>query len=253
MSFFSAQHLYNNPYASAICTMGLENQLLLSRALDLGLLQEAEQLQHIDRQLLNLFYKSGDFNFIAQVASGRTLLVGEGNLSFALELAKHPSVQASQIIATTFEGKNELSNDALANAAKLKNAGATILHNVDATYLKSVFGSWKFDTIVFQFAHTGSREAIEGHNPNFILVRDFLLSAIEQLLPGGVVLISAIDSPHYQGAFQFEEAASIAGFLPPENYPFDLDDFPGYIHTMTNEEESALDADDDLRTWVFKQ
>jgi hypothetical protein len=42
-----------------------------------------------------------------------------------------------------------------------------------------------------------------------------------QLHQGGKVLISAVDSPHYRGAFQFEEAAYIAGLAPPEFYPFD--------------------------------
>ena len=37
----------------------------------------------------------------------------------------------------------------------------------------------------------------------------------------GQVLISTVDSPHYNGAFQFDDAAKIAGFMPPEVYPFD--------------------------------
>ena len=252
MPSFAAK-IDNNPYAPVICTMGLENQMLISKALDLGLLHEAKQLQLIDCQLVKLLYKAADFDFIAQAASGKTLLVGEGNLSFALALAKHPSINARKIIASTFEGNNNLSEEAIANAEKLKSLGALALHNVDATKLSSAFGSWKFDTIIFQFPHTGSREPIEGHNPNFILVRDFLLSAAKQLSSGGVALISAIDSPHYRGAFQFEDTAEIAGFLPPENHPFDLKDFPEYTHTMTNEDESALNAGDDLRTWVFRK
>ena len=252
MPSFAAK-IDNNPYAPVICAMGLQNQMLISKALDLGLLHEAKQLQRLDSQLARLLYKSADFDFIAQAASGRTLLVGESNLSFSLGLAKHPSIKARQIIASTFERKDDLSEEAIANSEKLKSLGALALHGVDATKLSYVLGSWKFDTIIFQFPHTGSRESIEGHNPNFILVRDFLLSAAKQLSSGGVVLISAIDSPHYRGAFQFEDAAEIAGFLPPENYPFDLEDFPEYTHTMTNKEESALDAGDDLRTWVFRK
>lgn len=90
--------------------------------------------------------------------------------------------------------------------------GTTVLHGVDATKLSSSFGSWLFDNIVFQFPHTGSREVLEGRNPNFILVRDFLKSAGMQLARGGQVLVAAVDSPHYQGAFQFEEAAKIGKF-----------------------------------------
>lgn len=251
MSVLSAQ-TYHNPYAHKICTLGLQNQMLLTKALDFGLFAEATKLQRIDCELLGLFYKSQIFDLVAQVASGRTLLVGEGNLSFALSLAKYPSIHANKIIASTLEGKNELSDDAKANASKLQNFGATVLHGVNATKLSSVFGSWNFDTIIFQFPHTASREPIEGHNPNFILVRDFLISAAKQLTLGGVVVISAIDSPHYRGAFQFEEAASLAGFLPPKDYSFNLHDYDGYTHTMTNAEDSALNSDDRLRTWVFR-
>lgn len=111
----------------------------------------------------------------------------------------------------------------------------------------------RFDSIVFQFPHVGSREPVEEHNPNFILVRDFLRSAAAQLAPGGQVLISAVDSPHYEGAFQFDDAAEIAGFLPPEVYPFDPSAFPGYTHTMTHEEGDALDNHDAFGTWIFKR
>lgn len=110
-----------------------------------------------------------------------------------------------------------------------------------------------FDTIVFQFPHTGSRGSVQGHHPNFILVRDFLKSAALQLRIVGKVLIAAVDSPHYQGAFQCDEAAKIAGFSPPESYPFDPDAFPGYEHTMTHQRGSALDEHQRFLTWVFRK
>lgn len=94
---------------------------------------------------------------------------------------------------------------------------------------------------------------MQGHNPNFILVRDFLKSAALQLRIGGKVLITAVDSPHYQGAFQFDEAAKIAGFSPPESYSFDPDAFPEYEHTMTHQSGSALDEHQRFRTWVFRK
>lgn len=111
----------------------------------------------------------------------------------------------------------------------------------------------KFDTIIFQFPHAGSREPIRGHNPNFVLVRDFLKSASAQLVYGGKVLITAVDSPYYRGAFQFEEAAKLAGFKEAETYPFDPSDFPGYVHTMAHEDGDALSHHDDFSTWVFRK
>jgi hypothetical protein len=66
-------------------------------------------------------------------------------------------------------------------------------------------------------------------------------------------LITAVDTPHYRGAFQFDEAADIAGFQPPESYPFDPNAFPQYEHTRTHQSGSALDDHDRFRTWVFKK
>ncbi len=61
-----------------------------------------------------------------------------------------------------------------------------------------------------------------------------------------------MNNPHYHGAFQFNNAAKIAGFQPPEIYPFDPSEFPGYDHTMTHQDESALDNHDKFVTWVFE-
>lgn len=251
MTHASVQHV--TTISPIIYRMGVMNQQLIHRSLNLGLVAEAKQLQRIDRHLTWLLHKSTSFDFVAEVSQGRTLLVGEGNLSFTRSLAAMSGITPSKLIATTFENKEELSTDAIANAEALRHKGVTVLHGVDASSLASVFGSWRFDTIVFQFPHAGSRDAVEGHNPNFILVRDFLISAAAQLHRGGKVLISVVDSPHYRGAFQFDEAADIAGFAPPESYPFDPSAFPEYEHTMTHQSGSAIDHHDEFSTWVFRK
>ena len=242
-----------NTISPIIYRMGVMNQQLIHRSLNLGLVTEAKQLQCIDRHLTWLLYKSTSFDFVAEVSQGRTLLVGEGNLSFTLSLAAMSGITPSRLIATTFDNKEELSSDAITNAEALRRKGVTVLHGVDASNLASVFGSWRFDSIVFQFPHAGSREEVEGHNPNFILVRDFLISAAAQLNRGGKVLISAVDSPHYRGAFQFDEAADVSGFAPPESYPFDPSAFPEYEHTMTHQSGSAIEHHDEFSTWVFRK
>lgn len=196
--------------------------------------------------------KTAPFDFIAQIANGTTLLVGEGNLSFSLSLIKAVRVQARQMIATTLEHSSELAPETEENAEKLRKLGVIVMHGVDATKLSSFFGLEKFDTIVFQFPHAGSRDPVEDRNPNFILVRDFLKSARRHLTENGKVLVSAVDTPHYRGAFQFEEAAEKAGFEPPHSYPFDPDKFRDYHHTMTHREGDALDNHGDFLTFIFK-
>ncbi len=244
---------HHNPITPVIQNLGLMNQYLIHRSIDFGLLHEAKQLQHLDMHLSWLLHKASSFDFVTEIAGGKTLLVGEGNLSFALSLAEIPKIFPSQLVATTFEAKSNLSREAAANAKGLQSLGVTVLHGVNATKLAAALGSWKFDNIVFQFPHVGSREPVEGRNPNFILVRDFLKSAARQLQPSGKVLISAVDSPHYHGAFQFDEAAEAAGFKTPASYPFELSVFSGYEHTMTNEDESAIDHHRKFRTWVFRR
>lgn len=244
---------FNNAAISNIYQLGLKNQQLIHKSLNLGLVREAYRLRQIDRLLVRMLHKARKFDFIGAIAEGRTLLVGEGNVSFALALAKNSRVSANRLVASVYQRRDELTDDAISNMDDLKSLGATVLLGVDATALQASLGSWLFDTIVFQFPHTGSREPVQGHNPNFILVRDFLKSASGQLRIGGQVLITAVDSPHYQGAFQFDEAAKIAGFALPESYTFDPNAFPGYEHTMTHQSGSALEEHHRFRTWVFQK
>lgn len=238
---------------TAIYELGVKNQLLMSRALDLGFIAEAKQLQRIDRELFYLLKQTRKpFDFVGHIAGGNILLVGEGNLSFALSLTKKNRINPANITASTFEKESELSDAAIENASKLRAAGVTVRHGINAAKLHLTTGNAAFDHIIFQFPHTGSREPIDGQNPNFILVRDFLKSAIRKLKRSGTVLISAVDTPHYHGAFQFDEGASIAGYQPPEIYKFDPNDFSGYHHTMTHQDGDALSNHDAFATWLFK-
>ena len=242
----------SNTTTALICKLGIFNQIMLQKSLDFSLIEDARKILIFDKYLAWLLHKTTTFNFISEVSQGRTLLVGEGNFSFALNLGKKPKIVVNRLVATSFESKNDLSEEAIANAKKLKTMGAAVLYGVDATNLSSVFVSWLFDNIIFQFPHVGSRDAIDGHNPNFILVRDFLVSAKSQLQLGGKVIISAVDTPHYRGAFQFEEVAKIAGFKPPEIYKFDLSAFPEYEHTMTHQIGNALENHNKFSVFVFK-
>ena len=125
------------------------------------------------------------------------------------------------------------------------------MHNIDAAHLDKKFSSQKFNTITFQFPNVGSRESTHGRNPNYILLRKFLRSAAEILALSGKILISIVDSPYYEGAFQFEDATEFAWFETPESYPFDPSEFPGYSHVNTNNDESAIEDYRKFITRVF--
>ena len=190
--------------------------------------------------------------FTYQVLKGNTLFVGEGNLSFALSITKVPYISTSNLVATTYEKDSDLSEEAQQNAKVLKQSGASVLNGIDATKLSQYFPQQKFDTIVFQFPNAGSREPEYGRNPNYILIRDFLKGAASCLVPSGKILVTAVDNPHYQGAFQFEEAAEKGGYGILGSYPFDPEFFPGYSHTNTNDDDSALEKHDIFKTWIFE-
>jgi len=189
--------------------------------------------------------------FLSQISKGEILFVGEGNLSFALGVAEIPHISASRITATTYEEESDISEVARDNALALRRAGAEVQHGIDATCLENSFPYRRFDTIAFQFPNVGSRVAVEGRNPNFIMIRDFLKSAAHCLDRQGKVMITAVDSPYYRGSFQFDEAANVAGFKKPEVYSFDPLKLRGYSHTNTNNEESAIDDQEKFCTWVF--
>ena len=203
------------------------------------------------RPNLQIEAKKG-FDLVSEIASGRCLLLGEGNLSFARSLLNFQKISPSKLVATTFERPNSLSDRARMNAKYLYYNGAVVLHGVNARKLDATLKRRRFSIIIFQLPHTGRRRPVEGKNPNYVLVRDFLNSAKHHLFRSGVVCISAVDNLHYQGAFQFEKAAAFAGYYPPSIYKFEPKRFKGYVHTMTNETGSALGRHSDFKTWVFR-
>ncbi|MBS0235754.1 MAG: DUF2431 domain-containing protein [Proteobacteria bacterium] len=212
-----------------------------------------ETLRKIDLALFKLFQgATSQAVFKEFLVVGDTLLLGEGNLSFALSLLKIRAIKASNMTATTFESISDLSLAAKLNAKVLYSYGAQVLYDIDATKLRQQFGTKLFNNIIFQFPHVGSREAVCGYNPNYILVKDFMRSARNQLRYDGVVIISAVDNQYYNSIFQFEKIAEITGFKPPEGYPFEPRAFPGYEHTMAHREGDALENHEKLTTWVFR-
>lgn len=238
--------------AYAVCQLRLATQLLLMECAISQNQLHREIIAKLDDNLSLLFKGIIKYDFLNRVSKGPSLFVGEGNLSFAYDIATNIKFVASNITATVLETKLELSDATLNNAFSLKKLGAVVVFGVDATKISETVGKNKFDTIIFQFPNVGSREPIEGHNPNFILVRDFLLSAIKHLTKDGVVIISAVDNDYYNGIFKFNELADLIGFKPPNKYRFNPDDFLYYEHTMTYQEGSALDNYDKFTTWEFR-
>lgn len=117
---------------------------------------------------------------------GETLLVGEGNLSFAKSLLSLPCGITS-MTATTFEKQKDISVETKDNATILHCHGATVYHGVDAARLNDRLAARKYNTIIFQFPNVGSRDPKYGQNSNHIMIRKFLENAKDHLCAGGKI------------------------------------------------------------------
>lgn len=127
-----------------------------------------------------------------------TLLVGEGNLSFAKSLLFLPC-GITFMTATTFEKQKDISEETKDNAMILHCHGATVFHGIDATRLNERLGKREYNTIVFQFPNVGSRDPKYGQNPNHIMIRKFLENAKNHLCSNGKILVTTVDTSYYDG------------------------------------------------------
>jgi 25S rRNA (uracil2634-N3)-methyltransferase len=186
---------------------------------------------------------NGDFAYNPLLAPfGDILLVGEGNFSFTRSLVASRTCYVRTIIATAFEARQDLSDETKENIRRLVETGVEVFDEMDATKIHRVFSQRAFDMIIFQFPNVACREPVEGRNPNYILVRDFFASARRILRPSGCIVVTTVDSPYYQGAFQMNESAMENDLKIIGQYDFSIDDFPGYSHMNTHDQDSALDS-----------
>ncbi|MFB2983622.1 Rossmann-like fold-containing protein [Microseira sp. BLCC-F43] len=182
----------------------------------------------------------------------RILLLGEGDFSFALSLAKQVQpAQRSGIVATSYDSETQvkqLYKGAEQNISNLKNSGVTVLHGVDATKIDSSQGL--FTGIVFNFPF------VPGDRPtavtrNVAMLQNFFASAAQSLEPGGKVFLTSKE--YWLKRFKPVELADSAG-LTQDGTPrrFDAGEFPGYQHRESHADVSAADTTTGI-TYIFKK
>ncbi|XP_059441427.1 pentatricopeptide repeat-containing protein At1g64100-like [Corylus avellana] len=168
--------------------------------------------------------------------SHKILLVGEGNFSFAVCLAKTFGT-AENVIATSFDSKGFLTNaytNANTNLKELKKRRCTVLHHMDAhtMHRHPHLRSKLFDRIVFNFPHAGFiwpecwKPQIELHRK---LVRGFLSNANHMLTENGEVHITH-KTTHPFSKWEIVELAEEIGLCLVEKVPFVRWYYPGYVH-----------------------
>jgi len=210
-----------------------------------------QEIIKLDKELILLLKNYNSFDFIKQISQGPTLLVGEGNMSFIKCLTKRFQ-KLPYIVTSTYEKYDELSTLGQSNAKHLRQLGIEVYHELDATKLHEVFSNLIFNTIIFQFPNSGSRESENGTNSNYNLVSNFIKSATKILRQNGSILITTVDSDYYNNIFKFDEIAELQSLQKPIKYSFNPQDYEDYQHTMTNEDKSAIEEYDNFITWEFK-
>lgn len=146
-----------------------------------GLAVDFDLLEYVPGHLADIQLKGRAFDFVALTRGKPILLVGEGDLSFALALARDHKSCTRNIVATTFEPLGQLGEAALKNASELTRRGANVSHGVDACRLDGTLPCETFEAIVFQFPNTGTRRSVHGRTDNHVLVRRFLSAAKARL------------------------------------------------------------------------
>ncbi|XP_061342203.1 uncharacterized protein At4g26485-like [Gastrolobium bilobum] len=166
----------------------------------------------------------------------KTLLVGEGDFSFALCLA-NAFGSASNMVATSLDSKESLIRNysrASTNLNELENLGCTVVHEVDAHIMDTHHLLYLefFDRIVYNFPHAGF--LFPERNPFQIwyhqyVVRGFFNSARKMLRYGGEIHVT-----HKKGqpfcSWEIVKLAEEVGLFLVEEVPFYIWDYPGYIN-----------------------
>lgn len=175
----------------------------------------------------------------ARELHGRLLITGDGNLSYAMAIARTAS-RCGSIVATTYEDQTTYAERyGLSTPEQLATiSGVRVLHGVDATQLRATLSAdlrdAKFSKAVWNFPHHESKGRID---LNRWLLREFCAGVKDILEPRGELQVrlcrgqggSPADFPRrYGDHWQMLEAASEAGFVLTRLDEFLPSQFPGY-------------------------
>ncbi|KAL8150677.1 hypothetical protein V2J09_020485 [Rumex salicifolius] len=164
------------------------------------------------------------------------LLVGEGDFSFALCLARSFD-SASNIVATSFDSYEDVVINKYkrgsSNLMQLRSFGATLIFGVDATNMKysaTDLANWRFDRIVYNFPHAGFHGKEDDHKlikRHQELVSGFFHNASQMLRPHGEIHVSHKTSTPFCN-WNIEELAFRSSLNLLQRVPFNIDDYQGY-------------------------
>ncbi|KAM3276043.1 hypothetical protein ACQJBY_044425 [Aegilops geniculata] len=178
----------------------------------------------------------------------RILVVGDGDFSFSLALATAFG-SGENLVATSLDSYGYLKimySYGESNVTSLQRMGATVLHDVDATEMKSHahLKLTRFDRIVFNFPHagfTGRETTTNMVNSHKKLVKAFFRSASHLLRPDGEIHVTH-RTGHPYDRWPIEQLASESALVMFEKDFFWKYDYPGY----NQKRGSGLRCDEDF-------
>ena len=211
--------------------------------------QEGSQGGTSSRRRLNGFRADR----LAPTQGKKVLLLGEGDFSFALSLAKQVETkQLSRITATSYDNestvKEKYPDSGEKNINDLKNTGVQVLHGVDAKNVSSSLGG-KFTAIVFNFPFVPSPHG--DPKPTIEMLKGFFASIDASLDKGDEIFITT--KQYWHSRFHTTKLAEEAGFTQSEELPFKAQAFPGYTHKQTHQNKSPGNTEQSSTTLVYKK
>ncbi|CAJ2640134.1 unnamed protein product [Trifolium pratense] len=162
------------------------------------------------------------------------LLVGDGDFSFSLSLAKGFG-SASNIVASSFDTYDEVTKkykNAKSNLVELQKLGACLLHGVDATAMKFYpdLKMRRFDRIIFNFPHAGFHRKEDNLlmiKMHMDLVFGFFKNASHMLRANGEIHVNHKTTPPFD-KWNLEKLAEENFMTMIECVDFHKEDYPGY-------------------------
>ena len=186
------------------------------------------------------------------------LVVGDGDLSFSLSLVL--ATGGSNVTATTFDTRPELYDkyaSAPATVRSLQQAGATVLHGIDATKLDEYeWDGEKFDRIVFNFPHVGGATK-EDLLRNQALLREFFSSSKEILSGSSAEVHVSLRTTVFYNSWDIKKQGMRAGYKLHKTKPFRADLFLKYENQRTKGDHQGhlvreAPSTDGAKTYCFR-
>ncbi|KAJ7967868.1 DUF2431 domain protein [Quillaja saponaria] len=165
----------------------------------------------------------------------RILLVGEGDFSFSLCLARAFG-SAHNLVATSLDYQEHIAkkySNGIGNVRELEERGCLVLYGVDAKEMSQHFflRTQRFDRIVYNFPHVGFLFRENSYcqiQLNKRLVKGFLKNAKVLLRKeGGEIHVTHKEGDPYN-KWELVKKAEKIGLVLHQVMPFRKNDYPGY-------------------------